>query len=155
MGTESKDPSSNATTLGIPTRNTVNDKDLTFTVVISSLEDHFASSPESHSSMPRTRACLYPQDRPQFLVLCKHIINMCFIKRAPLPTLISYNSATTIHCFVLGPLTVRTHNQTAFLSGGDFVALFHLKHVSMALLYGLYFLSLHHPPLPCQTMEEV
>lgn len=38
MGTEFIDPSSNATALGTPTRSTVDNKDLTFTVVFSSLE---------------------------------------------------------------------------------------------------------------------
>lgn len=38
VGIESIDPLSNAATLGIPARNTMNKKDLTFTLVISSLE---------------------------------------------------------------------------------------------------------------------
>lgn len=44
MGTQSTDPSSKATTLGIPTRNTVNNNDLTSTPVILNLEDRWAGT---------------------------------------------------------------------------------------------------------------
>lgn len=49
---------------------------------------------------------------------------MCHIKRALLPALTSYNSATAIHLSVPAPTTVPTLNRTSFSAGVVVIVVF-------------------------------